>query len=74
MKTKLTILSLLLSVGVVQGCNSGNQDKLQPVEINSKWRFITIDSCEYIENSWSSAAAITHKGNCKNPIHKVIQP
>lgn len=29
---------------------------------------IKIDGCEYIEKQ--SNGAITHKGNCKNPIHK----
>ncbi len=31
-----------------------------------------IDGCEYLERDpfMSYKAAITHKGNCKNPIHK----
>lgn len=33
---------------------------------------VMIDSCEYIENgaTYNYAYSLTHKGNCKNPIHK----
>lgn len=34
-------------------------------------RVVTIDSCEYISyNMGNYAGLLTHKGNCKNRIHK----
>lgn len=38
------------------------------------WSFdcITIDSCEYLLSyTYGDHYVITHKGNCKNPIHKL---
>jgi hypothetical protein len=31
---------------------------------------VVIDSCEYLYGPWGNATILTHKGNCKNPIHK----
>ena len=39
-------------------------NELHPLEI------IVIDSCEYLYGPWGYATVLTHKGNCKNPIHK----
>jgi hypothetical protein len=30
---------------------------------------VIIDSCEYLYAPWGNATVLTHKGNCKNPIH-----
>ncbi len=35
-----------------------------------KVEIITIDSCEYVYGPWGNATVLTHKGNCKNSIHK----
>ena len=34
-----------------------------------KVEIITVDSCEYLYGPWGNATVLTHKGNCKNPIH-----
>jgi hypothetical protein len=31
---------------------------------------IIIDSCEYLYGLWGGTYLLTHKGNCKNPIHQ----
>ena len=31
---------------------------------------VVIDSCEYLYGPWGNASILTHKGNCKNIIHK----
>jgi DNA/RNA endonuclease YhcR with UshA esterase domain len=31
---------------------------------------VVVDSCEYLYGPWGNATVLTHKGNCKNPIHK----
>lgn len=65
----LAILALALcSASFASGCRNA-QEKA------SANRIVEIDGCEYIavENSGSAmnnySFAITHKGNCKNPIH-----
>ena len=38
--------------------------------VKSELGVIVIDSCEYIEYKvTSNGGVLTHKGNCKNPIH-----
>jgi len=32
-------------------------------------KMVVIDSCEYLYAPWGNATVLTHKGNCKNPIH-----
>jgi hypothetical protein len=69
---KKLILSTLL-IGMMSGCGESNIEKVEtqkkylktgyPIEI------VTIDSCEYIYGPWGNATVLTHKGNCKNPIH-----
>lgn len=31
---------------------------------------VIIDECEYLYGPWGNGNVLTHKGNCKNPIHK----
>lgn len=39
--------------------------------LNTSLEIYVIDSCEYIGNLQGNRADIlTHKGNCKNPIHR----
>lgn len=45
------------------------------VEMDQSYTVVEIEGCEYIQISFmrglqSGYYAITHKGNCKNPIHK----
>jgi len=70
---KKLILTTLF-IGMMSGCKESNIEKQKtfynfgdgkpPIEI------VTIESCEYIYGSWGYATVLTHKGNCKNPIHK----
>jgi hypothetical protein len=30
---------------------------------------VKIDGCDYLYGPWGNATILTHKGNCKNPIH-----
>lgn len=30
---------------------------------------ITIEDCQYLYGPWGNSSILTHKGNCKNPIH-----
>jgi len=69
---KKLILATLL-IGMMSGCIESNIEKQKtsynlgngnpPIEI------VTIESCEYIYGPWGNATVLTHKGNCKNPIH-----
>lgn len=57
---------------VLMGCEPV---KPLPTIERAGYNIIIIDSCEYVEVSvnpgWNSATySLTHKGNCKNPIHK----
>lgn len=54
------------------GCKDGNYKGIKPINESDSGDFqvIVIDSCEYLQNTYSAASPLTHKGNCKNPIHK----
>ena len=64
MKTKLTLITLLILVGCITP-NGGTQTyKIQDYVVK------TIDSCEYLEYSYCFGSnvgvySLTHKGNCK---------
>lgn len=75
-KLILTGLMVLLGLAMMSGmisCKEPNVKKtkttfqidneLNPIEM------VVIDSCEYLYAPWGSATVLTHKGNCKNPIH-----
>jgi hypothetical protein len=74
---KLLISSLILvsCEGNVQVSTKPNLHRME-LDSNSKYydqnyRVYTLEGCEYIlvgigNNRWGS-----HKGNCKNPIHKI---
>jgi len=48
------------------GCESGRTEQPQA----KYWHVITIDGCQYLENSQWNDVPLTHKANCNNPIHK----
>ena len=60
------------------GCNNSNpvsKDIPEPTYVtdNIRYKIIIIDSCEYIlgdDMNPYGGHFLTHKGNCKNPIHK----
>lgn len=66
---KLTLLSLLLCVGVMESCNENNADQLHRQEIAYPYQIVTIDGCQYIDNRYRADIPLVHKGNCNNPIH-----
>ena len=45
------------------------KNKITKTYTKGSFSFVEIDSCEYILSSVFSGNSITHKGNCKNPIH-----
>ena len=67
------ILAITLILGLFS-CKEPNVEKktttyricndMDPLEI------VTIDGCEYLYGPWGNARVLTHKGNCKNPIHQ----
>jgi hypothetical protein len=67
---KKLLLGLLL-IAFTSSCTfEGAENDAYP---ESKYKVINIDSCEYIYISrrpYGSDFSVTHKGNCKNPIHK----
>lgn len=36
----------------------------------TKLKVVVIEDCEYFVGTFDRSAIFTHKGNCKNPIHK----
>ena len=30
---------------------------------------VSVEGCDYLYGPWGNATVLTHKGNCKNPIH-----
>lgn len=71
MKNLFVALFAVLFLGV--GCSPPVFDNRQ--KTGSKYDIVTIDNCEYIEvdfvgGAYSRCYSLTHKGNCKNPIHR----
>jgi hypothetical protein len=68
-------LMIMLIVGIVGlvRCQDKEVPKKESHKLSDfgyKAEIVTIDSCEYIFGPWGNGAVLTHKGNCKNPIHK----
>lgn len=75
---KLILLPMLL----LFGCSNSNYKTVEPIYMGDKidgcagmddvdLKLYLIDSCEYIGDvSGRYKDFLTHKGNCKNPIHK----
>jgi hypothetical protein len=68
----------VLALGVSSCTQSGSEkpkpkvDAIKVAFSNSpiNYQVITIDSCEYILMDGFHEMSLTHKGDCKNPIHK----
>lgn len=63
MKTKI-LLFIMLSVSTLSSCYNGKGIISTEVQI--------IDGCEYIVSKNAYGNVVSHKGNCKNPIHKQV--
>jgi hypothetical protein len=67
------LITILLCIGLI-ACN----DKSSVPIIKNEYTvykggapldILIIDSCEYLQGTILSTEVLTHKGNCKNPIH-----
>lgn len=55
------VLYVILGYGLLSSCND-EKPNITPNKVN-------IEGCEYFVNKNSYGNILTHKGNCKNPIH-----
>jgi hypothetical protein len=35
-------------------------------------QIVEIDNCQYLFGDWGYQSVFTHKGDCNNPIHKIV--
>lgn len=68
-------LSLILLIACVVGCKGNTSQVIQTTYTDTEVNGYTIrifkyEGCEYILMGNGNAQAISHKGNCNNPIHK----
>jgi len=66
----LSALTGLLIVGLVASCADQKPQEEVVVEEISNITEYTYQGCEYIKVGVGTRAWGSHKGNCKNPIHK----
>jgi hypothetical protein len=72
---KKIILATLL-IGMVSGCEEPTTTpKSTPHKVKigvdvKELSVVKIEGCEYFLATFDRSAMFTHKGNCKNPIHK----
>ena len=70
---KKILISILL-IGFISSCTERNvktsQSKIVVQSGNDPLEIVIIEGCEYFKNPNSYGYfTLTHKGNCKNPIH-----
>ena len=69
---KLLLATLL--IGMVSSCEEPTTKPTQhSVKIGvsaTELKVVEIEGCEYFIGKYDRSAVFTHKGNCKNPIHK----
>jgi len=66
---KIYLIPLLF----IFSCSSPNKrttEKIKMENSETSLEVVIIDKCEYLYGAWGNATVLTHKGNCKNPIHK----
>ena len=73
------ILTIVLVLGLFSCSEPNVQKQSEPnvqkqkttIRLNNMdpLNIVTIDGCEYLYGPWGNATVLTHKGNCKNPIH-----
>lgn len=74
----LEVLLLVTAIGVILGVFSSCRQESPPSgpvssshgQPINRVQTVTIDGCEYLEASGGHWYALTHKGNCQNPIHQ----
>lgn len=73
------IITMFVLVIVINSCTQSGSEKTKPevdmygtlIDIDENNKVIIIDSCEYLITARNTnSQSVTHKGNCKNPIHK----
>jgi hypothetical protein len=76
---KQTMKKLLLAtllIGMVSSCEeptTTTQSTQHSVKIGvsaTQLKVVEIEGCEYFMGEYDRSGLFTHKGNCKNPIHK----
>jgi hypothetical protein len=67
MKIILILFTLSFTACTITTSNANEEDVVIK-KINSYYKIITIDSCEYVfyETHHAASGSITHKGNCKH--------
>jgi hypothetical protein len=74
----LSILQIFITTVVLMSCNSNpEKPKTETKELNNSseryelnYKVYTLEGCEYIVIGVGNTRWGSHKGNCKNPIHK----
>jgi len=65
MKNKIIVVLMFILSAFLVGCNSPQER----VDYQRKPYVVTIENCEYFYVQVRDGYVLTHKGNCKNPIH-----
>ena len=50
-------------------CFSSCRGDVTVTKEDTNFNTVVVDSCEYFYSPFEGLKSITHKGNCKNPIH-----
>jgi len=58
---------LIIGVLLLASCHRGGDIIKEDME---EFNTIIVEDCEYIYDATIGLRSLTHKGNCKNPIHK----
>jgi hypothetical protein len=70
MKKLLLTATVLM---VLASCEETNVERKQTpytIDINHELEIVEVEGCQYLYGPWGGSTVLTHKGNCKNPIHK----
>lgn len=69
MKKILFVLTLALVSCSREGQVPVKQTQYRVGEFIDPLEVVEVDGCEYLFGDWGKSTVLTHKGNCKNPIH-----
>lgn len=72
MKIIFTVLMLITLLSCSQNGTNNSTDTGVSLGHTSALQIIDIDGCQYLYGDWYNSTVLTHKGNCNNPIHKMI--
>lgn len=70
MKRLLSVLLFFFLMGCDDKTNVDYHKTEYELDNNGKLSVVVLDSCEYYYRPFYHNYMFTHKGNCKNPIHK----